>query len=723
MFERTFRLISVLLAAIGFVGLTATGDLPPGLAVLGLLALAVTAASMADWAKGTVLAKLSQIPRRIWDILLIIAFIALIVDLIFLSMDVLASAVNFLIVLMVTKLFTLRSRKDFLHLYAVSLLELLACAASTQDLWYVLIFFAYLFVAIWVLLLYHLRNEEEERSEVVSSLENSRPSLAPIRVITPRLFWTTNAVAAGTLCLTVVLFLVIPRIGIGYFQKARADLIRTSGFSDKVDLGVIGAIKLDETVVMRVEFPEEPGQISDRMHLYFRGAAYDTYDGRAWSNRLTRRRSPTRPLNGFVKATTARAMQMDGATAIRQEILLEALDTNVLFGMPYMHRVKSALPVFQTDEMGGFYLSFPPSTRFQYTVFSIPEVLQKEDRKRASIDVSQSMSEQYLQLPTLSPDVGLLAQKVTVSSEGSYAKAKALERHLQENYRYSLDIETSVQKSPIEEFLFVRKTGYCEHYASAMVVLLRTLGIPARLATGFLAGEWNDFGHYYTVRQRDAHAWVEVYFPLSGWMTFDPTPNVIWVAPNPLLTKAGKLIDSIRLQWDRYVIRYSFRDQVSISHDARARATTYGERLWAFATLSGQWIKSVGQRIGEFFIFTRQFDVTGSIVVVLLIATMLLLRRRRTASKQTGVSDNQTAATRLYRQMLALLELRGIRKLDNSTPLEFARLVSKDGKDLAPFVQPFTEWYCRVRFGAAPDEPPDLAPATRLLAGLRAMPR
>jgi transglutaminase-like putative cysteine protease len=723
MFERTFRLISVLLAAIGFVGLTATGDLPPGLAVLGLLALAVTAASMADWAKGTVLAKLSQIPRRIWDILLIIAFIALIVDLIFLSMDVLASAVNFLIVLMVTKLFTLRSRKDFLHLYAVSLLELLACAASTQDLWYVLIFFAYLFVAIWVLLLYHLRNEEEERSEVVSSLEKSRPSLAPIRVITPRLFWTTNAVAAGTLCLTVVLFLVIPRIGIGYFQKARADLIRTSGFSDKVDLGVIGAIKLDETVVMRVEFPEEPGQISDRMHLYFRGAAYDTYDGRAWSNRFTRRRSPTRPLNGFVKATTARAMQMDGTTAIRQEILLEALDTNVLFGMPYMHRVKSALPVFQTDEMGGFYLSFPPSRRFQYTVFSIPEVLQKEDRRRASIDVPQSMSEQYLQLPTLSPDVGLLAQKVTVSSEGSYAKAKALERHLQENYRYSLDIETSVQKSPIEEFLFVRKTGYCEHYASAMVVLLRTLGIPARLATGFLAGEWNDFGHYYTVRQRDAHAWVEVYFPLSGWMTFDPTPNVIWVAPNPLLTKAGKLVDSIRLQWDRYVIRYSFRDQVSISHDARARATTYGERLWALATLSGQWIKSVGQRMGEFFIFTRQFDVTGSIVVVLLIATMLLLRRRRTASKQTGASDNQTAATRLYRQMLALLELRGIRKLDNSTPLEFARLVSKDGKDLAPFVQPFTEWYCRVRFGATADEPPDLAPATRLLAGLRAMPR
>ncbi len=723
MFERTFRLISVLLAAIGFVGLTATGDLPPGLVVLGLLALAVTAASMTARAKGTVLEKLSHVPRRMWDILLIVAFIALIVDLIFLSMDILASAVNFLIVLMVTKLFTLRSRKDFLHLYAVSLLELLACAASTQDLWYVLIFFAYLFVAIWVLLLYHLRNEEEERSAVVSESETSRSSLAPIRVITARLFWTTNAVAAGTLCLTVVLFFVIPRIGIGYFQKARADLIRTSGFSDKVDLGVIGAIKLDQTVVMRVEFPEEPGPISDRMHLYFRGAAYDTYDGRAWSNRFTRRRSPTRPLNGFVKASTVPPIPTAGATAIRQEILLEALDTNVLFGMPYMHRVKSALPVFQTDEMGGFYLSFPPSTRFQYTVFSIPELLQKGDRDRDSIDVSQSMREQYLQLPSLSPDVQSLAEKVTVTSKSSYAKAKAVERHLQENYRYSLDIEASVQKSPIEEFLFIRKTGYCEHYASAMVVLLRTLGIPARLATGFLAGEWNDFGHYYTVRQSDAHAWVEVFFPLSGWMTFDPTPNVIGAAPNQFLTSAGKLVDSIRLQWDRYVIRYSFRDQVSISHDARARASTYGERLWALATVSGQWIKSVGQSVGEFFIPTRRLYITGSIVVLFLIVTTLFLRRRGAASRRTGTSDNQTVATGMYRQMLGLLELRGIRKLENTTPFEFARLVSRDGKHLAPFVQPLTEWYCRVRFGPAAAEPHDLAPATRWLANLRATPR
>src|SRR3989454_389608 len=96
----------------------------------------------------------------------------------------------------------------------------------------------------------------------------------------------------------------------------------------------------------------------------------------------------------------------------------------------------------------------------------------------------------------------------------------------------SLDVGTTMSADPVDDFLFTRKTGYCEHYATAMVVLLRALGIPARLVTGFLPGVWNDFGNYYTIRQQDAHAWVEVYFPLSGWVTFAPTPSVPAAVPS-----------------------------------------------------------------------------------------------------------------------------------------------------------------------------------------------
>ena len=107
-----------------------------------------------------------------------------------------------------------------------------------------------------------------------------------------------------------------------------------------------------------------------------------------------------------------------------------------------------------------------------------------------------------------------LAHRVTQEATTPFERVLAIHQHLLENYRYSLESETATLSHPLEEFLFTRKTGYCEHYATAMVVMLRTIGIPARLVTGFLATEWNEYGGYFTVRQRDAHAWVEVYFPL-----------------------------------------------------------------------------------------------------------------------------------------------------------------------------------------------------------------
>src|SRR5256714_4047533 len=211
--------------------------------------------------------------------------------------------------------------------------------------------------------------------------------------------------------------------------------------------------------------------------------------------------------------------------------------------------------------MGGFYLPFPPATRFQYTVISIPEIFRKADRDAASTEYPAFIKEQYLQLPSLSPEVRDLAQKVTLASVTTSGKVRVIEQFLKQTYRYSLDAETAIQKSPIEEFLFIRKTGYCEHYATAMVVMLRTVGIPARLVTGFLATEWNEFGGYFTVRQRDAHAWVEVYFPDSGWMTMDPTPTVSAAVTSTRWEPLSQLGESLRLKWDRLFVHYSAKDQ------------------------------------------------------------------------------------------------------------------------------------------------------------------
>ena len=130
----------------------------------------------------------------------------------------------------------------------------------------------------------------------------------------------------------------------------------------------------------------------------------------------------------------------------------------------------------------------------------------------------------YLQLPRLDPRVKRLADEITAGSQNEYDKAANIQRHLMSHYAYTLDLSGTHGEDPLADFLFVRRAGHCEYFASAMTVLLRAEGIPARYVTGFSPGEYNDVGGDYIIRESDAHAWVEVYFPGYGWITFDPTP-------------------------------------------------------------------------------------------------------------------------------------------------------------------------------------------------------
>jgi len=95
---------------------------------------------------------------------------------------------------------------------------------------------------------------------------------------------------------------------------------------------------------------------------------------------------------------------------------------------------------------------------------------------------------------------------------------------LRHHYRYTLHLPTTAPKDPLANFLFERKEGHCEYFASAMAVMLRSLAIPSRVVNGFRGGEFNDLNGQYVVRASDAHSWVEAYFPGHGWVGFDPTP-------------------------------------------------------------------------------------------------------------------------------------------------------------------------------------------------------
>src|SRR5438445_11992713 len=133
----------------------------------------------------------------------------------------------------------------------------------------------------------------------------------------------------------------------------------------------------------------------------------------------------------------------------------------------------------------------------------------------------------YLQLPEVDRRIPELARTITANAGNNYDKAAAVARYLTSYYGYTLQIGRLVPKDPLPYFLFERKQGHCEYFASAMAVMLRTLGIPTRVVNGFRTGEVNDLTSQYVVRARNAHSWVEAYFPGYAWVSFDPTPPAV----------------------------------------------------------------------------------------------------------------------------------------------------------------------------------------------------
>lgn len=703
-FNQALRLSSVLLAAAAFIGLGLGANLPEWLLLLTGSSLILTLLRTLDIAPLHQVLDRMRLSTLVWNILTVIAFVGFWVDLLWISADLLPAGVHFLLILMVIKLFNLDHRRDYLHLYAISLMAILGSAASTTDLWYLPVFLAYLLMGVWTLLLYQLTKESGAEYAVPSVTEQSAMGTQSERrkQITPELFWLANGLAGGALCLTVVIFFTIPRVSAGFGQKGYGEGLRTSGFSETVDLGMIGPIKRDPGIVMRVELQDRTGLQSDR--FYLRGMAYDRYDGKSWTSRLSHRRALAEsPVGTFtVRHSSSRAPRPAGQI-IRQTILLEALDTAVLFAAPQPESISGQFLAIQSDPTGAIYLPFPTQSRIEYTVHSRPTTVATADLQSQPAVYTEVFQQHFLQLPASTERVGALAREITQSKTSAFEKAQAIEGYLIRNYRYSLDIPSSVQANPLEEFLFERKTGYCEHYATAMVVLLRNVGVPARLVTGFLATEWNEYGNYYLVRQRDAHAWVEVHLPNSGWISMDPTPAVSEPAGDSQWFALSRAMDTLRLRWNRFFVQYNATDQLAVVRGLKEGTAVVRDRAWSSLSIL---IAPAGDFAGRILRYMAEGNIrlmTGFLSFVLLgVGLVIWLGQRKPWSRwrRSGSTKREhLVIAQIYRGVLKQIEQHGISKPQHATPQEFLRLVQQQWAGAGELVATITDLYCRGRFG------------------------
>ncbi|HYU34782.1 MAG TPA: DUF3488 and transglutaminase-like domain-containing protein [Thermoanaerobaculia bacterium] len=394
---------------------------------------------------------------------------------------------------------------------------------------------------------------------VLAGFGREDPALARLPL---RGFMTFSTVL--TVLLAIPLFALLPRVrspfivgrGVGTGTQ-----IEAAGFSDEVTLDSIGMIRSSHEVAMRLlgEAPLDPNH-----EMRFKASTYDVYEGGTW------RRSPTSTV--IHRGTHARFWMRRQTPRRWVTIYLQTLHSRSLPLPVETVVVEPGVTSLEVDGGGALSFKAAPLEVREYRAGLIDEPVLIGDIPRGAS--SASTREPALDPTGVTPRISDLAREVMgTGSVGE--RAHRIELYLMQNYQYTLDFRGRTADNPIESFLFDYKSGQCEYFASSMVLMLRSQGIPARLVTGFLGGEYNPFEGYFIVRGSNAHAWVEAWIPGEGWKIFDPTPP----AGRPGGGEEGLLLltrqawDYVQFRWDRYVLTYGVYDQLRIFGGLR--------QLWA----------------------------------------------------------------------------------------------------------------------------------------------
>lgn len=596
------------------------------------------------------------------------------------------------------KLLQRKSDRDWIFLYLMAFFEVLLAAGLSISALYLLSFVVYVFVMACTIIVFEIRKTARTTREKLAPHQPDGPNgLAGIRPF--RLPLTAGVLIIFIVALALPLFFILPRVGGAGIGTGQGNVSAASGFSDTVRLGGIGDILQSDEVVMRVRLE---GSDAETSALKWRGVALDTFDHKAWSRTRAAAKEPRlRSERDIIQVDYPR--ERGGVTI--QTVYLEPLDTPVLFALPRAIIVQGNFPVLYRDKHGS--ISFNRiGERISYKVLS-DRSLPSPDRLRSDRTQYSSDLSNYLQLPVdLDGRIAELSYQVTAESGNRYDAAAAVESYLQNNFGYSLSMRAAGPQ-PLADFLFNIREGHCEYFATAMAVMLRTQGIATRVVNGFADGQYNETAGVWVVRQRNAHSWVEVYFPGDDvWVPFDPTP----FAGRPeggtggIADRINNYLEALETFWIQYFVAFDNQEQRSMFTSVRRTFTDYQTATTIrmnriIDQLSAWWAEARGDQglarsvaaIGWALLFIAAFILT----VVLVVWSFKRIARSRAFRKLIARFSRRGSASAIefYKRMVGVLELRGMIRKPGQTPLEFAYAVGSREAIL------LTEYYNQVRFG------------------------
>jgi transglutaminase-like putative cysteine protease len=696
--DQYFELALYLLVLTGFATLAGTGG-------LDLLSIILVGAALAF--RGYLLARRQTfvISERWTTPLSIIYFFFFAVDYFAFSRSFLPATVHLALFGVVVRMFSLRRERDYFTLAILAFLMVLASAVLTVDSIFLFSFAAFMLMAVATFVLMEMR-----RSGIAATI-HARHSNDPHehRHLAFALVRFAPVLMLMILISGAALFFVMPRLSAGYLGGYSYGTDLSSGFSDRVQLGRIGEIQQSNAVVMHVQIEDDN---TGRYDLHWRGVSLAEFNGHTWSNLRDQFILSRQPDGSFGLPRTEGAPKSYAVTELAHQklihyrVLMEPIGTNVFFLAPWGRSVRGDYRMLAGDSGGAVYDFDSQHAISRYEAASDIATPSADLLRKAGRNYPPHIAATYLQLPDLDPRVPRFAADISKAAQNDYDRAAAIENHLRTRFGYTLQLPQTTVKDPIANFLFERKQGHCEYFASSMAVMLRTLGIPSRVVNGFRSDEFNDLTGSYVVRAKDAHAWVEAYFPGYGWQTFDPTPGGSVGSPQGW-SRLALYVDAMASFWRDWVVSYDSSSQYVLGKTAISGSRTMweGARTWArehYASML-KWAQRTQDHVENSP--RRWIFIGGGIVLGLLLLANLGRIARLLHEKWVWAHPERSpeqAASLWYEKMARVLAKRGMQKAHTQTPQEFVQKIEDDR--LRVPVARFTDVYESARFGNSAED-------------------
>ena len=586
------------------------------------------------------------------------------------------------------KLFGMKLEKDKWHILLLIFFAFVAAMGSSVHPTVVFYLVAFLAVAIMVLARF-------AAFHVLGSYGLAGRAQVPIPlrgfVLTATLLTVIGAIP---------LFAFLPRLGSPYVMGpggSAGAMVGGAGLLDYVTLDVVGRVRTSRAVAMRVSYETPPPEGHE---MRFRAGVYEEFRNTGWARAQRRTRAVRRERDGFFHLAPGQPrswaeLWLEPGVSVGLVLPVETVTVNLL------------ATTLHVDQEGLVTVPLGRSRTLNYRA-GMPNSSGLRLRNVAAGDEPAVQSEDLL---GISRDIASLARDVGGVGT-AWEQAQRIEQYLSRNYTYTLDLVGIQQENPVDDFLFRSRRGHCEYFASSMVLMLRSLGIPARFTTGYLGGDYNPLEGYFVVRQSDSHAWVEAYLPDLGWTTFDPTPP----GGRPTTRSSGwshlfsQAYDYVIFRWDRYILTYGFFDQVGIAR----RLVSWWSEWWSSRRSpkpsSDEQIEATGESQVAESADAPGLELTGyeliPLALVLLGAAWWVWRHRPAFS-----------AVRAYRQLRSRIERDEMIAVPESTPpLKLAEHIASSKPDASISVRRVIDLYLRESFGGqelTEDERQELRTALR----------